>query len=85
MISVRSDDLTEKIIRIKNWNIVNGWSDIVWWYSLNNSLITIFLLLSIFHSIFCYLTKHGFKENQLPANFDGSWWFLHRMKKVWFT
>ena len=54
-----------KVVRIKTWNIVIGWSDTVWCYSLNNTLITIFFLLSIFRTILYYLTKYGFKGSQM--------------------
>ena len=77
MISVRTVDLNEKIMRINNWNIVIGWNlftiitnfllrDIVGCFSLKSStLLTNYFLLSIICSILYYLTKYGFKGSQL--------------------
>ena len=58
--SSKSDSFkSEKIMRNKNCNIVIDWSDSSWCYSLNNTLVKQFFLLSIFCSVLCYLTKYG--------------------------
>ena len=84
MISVGTVDLNEKIMSIKNWNILIGWNlfriiasfllrDMVWCYSLSSTLVTNCFLLPIIRSILYYLTKYGFKGSQL----------LHISRSVW--
>ena len=53
----------------RSWNIIikiaTYWSDSVWFYSLNNTLVTYFAILSIFRSTLYYMTKYGCKDSQL--------------------
>ena len=53
----------------RSWNIsikiATYWSHIVWFYSLNNTLVTYFATLSIFRSTLYYMTKYGCKGSQL--------------------
>ena len=101
MISIQAVDLNEKVMTVKNWNIVIDWnfftcifriiahfllSDIIWCYSINNTLVTNCSLLSVFCSILYYLKKKQWISGESTiARFEISLRVFKTVEKTWFT
>ena len=95
LISVRTVDLTENIMRIKGWNIIIGWNlftcvfpmvyfwllDTVWCYSWSNTIFINYFLLWIFRSILYYLRKYGFQGSQIQYLSRAVWRCFTKLKK----
>ena len=73
----------------RSWNISIKieiyWSDTLWFYSLNNTLVTYFEILSIFFSNLYYLTRHEFIWCQLLPVSMQSGGVLNTIKKTRMT